>query len=405
MRENVFLVISLAVFAFALVSKPVARSLLTLPMVFVGVGWGLRVLKPEVFSGTANADVMSTLAEITLVLVLFSDATQLQLKHLSRLRSMPTRLLLLSLPLTIALGVLASFVVLPELGLVGALILGIILAPTDAALGQAVVEDEAVPALIRRTLAVESGLNDGICLPLLMIAIATAGLPSDAGQTPVHWVRFALTQIGFGFIFGGLIGWLGGSAFHYQRGHDKMTKNFERIGQLAMAILAYAAAEKLGGNGFISTFTAGLVFGYRAPEARRLFHFAEAFGEMTTMLVFFFFGFAFLPGLLALSDSRIWLYALTSLTLVRLLPVAVGLAGLGLHLETLFFIGWFGPRGLASILFLLLVAPQLTLVLGAQTNLVIHVVTLTIGLSVLLHGVTALPFARRYGRWAETIAG
>jgi NhaP-type Na+/H+ or K+/H+ antiporter len=286
--------------------------------------------------------------------------------------------------------------VFPELSWPQALLLAAILAPTDAALGQAVVSSPLLPVRIRQSLNVESGLNDGIALPIVLVLAALAGAPADhvAAQSAFDWAQFALLQVTLGPLVGAAVGFLGGRLVAAATARGWVNDAFEELASVGLALLAFATAELVHGNGFIAAFVAGLVVGNTARGiCKSINEFGEAEGQLLTLLVFLVFGAVLVPEAWPHVDGRTWLYAILSLTLVRMLPVALSLLGAGLRPASFVFLGWFGPRGLASILFALLVVGHKM----AEGPQLAAVVTLTVLLSTFLHGITAYPLARLYG--------
>ncbi len=393
-------VIALSVCLFAAFSRKAERSPLTPPLFFLAVGFllggeGLGWMHLDIDGGAIHV-----LAELTLVLVLFTDAARIDLTCLRREESLPARLLGIGMPLTIAAGAFAAGVLLPGLGWTEALLLAAILAPTDAALGQAVVSNPCVPLRIRQSLNVESGLNDGIALPVVLVLASLAGAREEAGDAS-YWLRFAALAVTLGPLLGAAVGFLGGRVVAWGTRAGWINAAFQRISGLGLALLAFGAAELVGGNGFIAAFVAGLTLGNTARGVCAcLYEFGEAEGQLLTLLVFLAFGAALLPEALPHATGGALLYALLSLTVVRLVPVALSLLGTGLRPASIAFLGWFGPRGLASILFVLLVVEEGRLASGPFLQ---AVVVLTVLASTLLHGLTAYPLARRYGDYAAAL--
>ncbi len=393
--------IALGVCLFAAFSQKAERSPLTPPMFFVGVGLilgdaGLGWLHLEIDGGA-----MQVLAELTRVVVLFTDAARIDIACLRREKSLPTRLLGIGMPLTIAAGAAVAMLVFPGLGWAEALLLAAILAPTDAALGQAVVTSPLIPVRIRQSLNVESGLNDGIALPVVLVFAALAGAHADAVDTG-YWLRFAALAVTLGPLVGAAVGFVGGRMVAWGTQAGWISPAFQRLAGLALAMLAFGAAEVVGGNGFIAAFVAGLTLGNSARGVCEcLYEFGEAEGQLLTLLVFLAFGAAMLPEALPHVTGSAILYALLSLTLVRVVPVALSLLGTGLRPASIAFLGWFGPRGLASILFALLVVEEGSLESGP---FLLAVVALTVLGSTFLHGLTAYPLARRYGEYVSALA-
>ena len=341
----------------------------------------------------SESGFLEGLTQLTLVLILFTDATRIDLAHLRLEESLPARLLGIGLPLTVAAGALAAWMIFPGFGLWEAILLGAVLAPTDAALGQAVVSNALVPVRIRQSLNVESGLNDGIALPFVLVAVSFAGAAGESGDL-ASWLRFALLQVTLGPLVGVAVGYPGGRAVARSMRAGRMNEPFQRLSVLGLAGLAFAVAELVGGNGFIGAFVAGLTVGNTARAVcTRVHEFGEAEGQLLTLVVFLLVGAVLVPAALPHWDYRVWLYALLSLTVVRAAPVALSLARSGLRPATLAFLAWFGPRGLASILYARIVAGE-----GLPASEFLEaVVILTVVLSTFAHGVTAYPLARRYG--------
>ena len=389
---NLLLVIG-GIALFSLFSGPISRANITPPMAFAGLG---VILSPIGFGWIkldAGNEMIHLIAEITLILVLFIDATRINLKSLWSDHDVPIRLLLIGMPLTIIAGTLLALWLLPALLLIEAIILAVILAPTDAALGQAVVSSPKVPSRIRQTLNIESGLNDGIALPALLFVISFAA-SSHAGEHNTNWVSFILLQITLGPLVGIAVGWLGAKAINAAIDHGYLTKEFCNIYLLSLAFIAYLTADLIGGNGFIAAFVAGVATGNTLKHVNEeIYEFAESEGQLLNLIIFFMFGVALLPQVWSHIDTPIVIYALLSLTVIRIIPVFISLIGKHLRWETTLFLGWFGPRGLASILFVLLVLEHANLV---NESLVFDTVIVTVAFSILLHGISALPGVSAY---------
>jgi NhaP-type Na+/H+ or K+/H+ antiporter len=392
-----FVVLASVVFAFGLVSRRLEGTILTAPIVFVSAG---MVLGPAGFGlvefGLEDHTVL-LLGEIALALVLFTDAARINLSALRQNEGLPLRLLGIGMPLTIAFGTVTAALLLTDLSFWEAAIVGAVLAPTDAALGQAVVSNPRVPVRIRQALNVEAGLNDGLSVPFLalFLILAVEGEHLSANL----WIRFALEQIGFGALVGIGVGLAGGWLVSWASNRGWMTESFQRLALLALALIAWALADQIGGNGFIAAFVGGLVVGPAVERVgERLLRFTESEGQLLNLSVFFIFGVLAL-GLLGSLTWQIALYVLLSLTVVRMLPVAASLLGTHLRGVSVLFAGWFGPRGLASIVLGLIVVAEAPQLPGASEIEV--VVASTVFLSVLLHGVTAAPLSAAYARRVE----
>jgi sodium/hydrogen antiporter len=388
--------VALLVLAYAAVSRRLSASVITPAMVFVvgGIlvsddvlGW----LDPAI-----GSESVRLVAEATLTLVLFSDASRLDFTALRREYVVPLRLLAIGLPLTIAAGALAGVAVLGELAFIEAVALAIVLAPTDAALGQAVVTDPRVPSRVRQGLNVESGLNDGICVPLLLIAIAIAQAEEGAiGEG--EGLRLVLEEIGYGCVGGVVAGLAAAAVVRLGIPRRLVDPVWLQVVPVAAAALAYGLAVWMGGSGFIAAFVGGAVFGWlRREVGGEVTLFLEEAGGLLGAVTFILFGAVMLVPVLDDLSAEVVLYALISLTVVRMVPVAIAMLGSGARLPTVSFLGWFGPRGLASIVFAVILVEDADL---ANESVLLNTIFFTVALSVLLHGLTATPLAGRYAAW------
>jgi sodium/hydrogen antiporter len=343
-----------------------------------------------------ESELVKRLAEITLTLVLFADAARISLPALRRELAVPLRLLGIGLPLTILVGAIAGAVVLPGVGLAEALVLAVVLACTDAALGQAVVSDERIPSRIRQGLNVESGLNDGLCVPLFFIAIALA--EAESGTVSDHTaIELVLEEIGYGLVGGIAAGVLGGLALRFAASRRLIEPHWQQILGAATALLAVGVATALGGSIFIAAFTAGFLFGaLRHDEGGEVTYLVEEGGELFNAVTFIVFGALILGPALDEVTWQVVLYALISLTVVRMLPVALAMQGTGARRPTVAFLGWFGPRGLASIVFAVILLEEAAL---PHLRTLLLAITITIAVSVYAHGLSAGPVTERYVRW------
>jgi NhaP-type Na+/H+ or K+/H+ antiporter len=387
-------VVAVVVFGFGLISARIDGSLISPPMVYVAAGIILGPSALGLLDVGLGQEGVRLLAEATLVVVLFSDASRIDLRVLRREYDLPARLLGLGLPLTIAAGGALALVLFGGLEFWEAMLLGAILAPTDAALGEVVVTSPAVPLRIRQALNVESGLNDGIALPVITLFLALAAVEEDLESTS-FWVAFVARQVGFGVLFGVGTGLAGAWLINRAVAADRIDGLYRQLATLAVAVAAFGGAEMVEGNGFIAAFTAGLCLGtiVRGP-CKDIIDFSEDEGQLLALLTFLVFGATIAGPALDELTWEIAAYAVLSLTAVRMVPVALSLIGMHMRTDTIAFIGWFGPRGLASILFGLLVLEEADLANGPQIYLI---VTWTVLLSVFAHGVTASPLSNRYG--------
>jgi NhaP-type Na+/H+ or K+/H+ antiporter len=343
-----------------------------------------------------ESELVKRLAEITLTLVLFADAARISLRALRDEYAVPLRLLGIGLPLTILAGAIAGAAVVPAISVAEALVLAVVLACTDAALGQAVVSDERIPSRIRQGLNVESGLNDGLCVPLLFIAIAFA--EADTGTASEHAaVELVLEEIGYGLIGGVVAGVLGALTLRFAIDRRLIEPHWTQILTAGSALLAAGVASGLGGSIFIAAFTGGFLFGALRHEAGgEVTHLVDEGGEFFNAVTFIVFGAIILGPALDEVTWQLFLYGLMSLTLVRIVPVALALLGTGARKPTIAFLGWFGPRGLASIVFAIILLDEAEL---PHLKTLLLAVTVTVALSVYAHGLTAGPLTERYVGW------
>jgi len=389
------IIFSIVLFAYSLMSHRIESSMITAPMIFVAIG---MLVSPEGFDiiplGAEN-ELILVFAEIALVLILFSDAARIDISTLKGNRNFPSRLLGIGLPLTIFLGAVIAILFFTDLSLPEAALIGVILAPTDAGLGQVIVNSPKVPARIRQALNVESGLNDGGAIPffaffLVISAAEEAHIPAS------QWVVFAFEQIGYGVLVGLIAGLAG--AYLVNKAIDKglMRGRFQWIGFLALAVISYVVAIAIGGSGFIAAFVGGFattLTGRGVGDS--IIEFTSTWGEVFSLVVFFVFG-MLAASLLSGITATIILYSVLSLTLIRILPVAVSLMRTGLKPNSILFMGWFGPRGLASIVLLLITLNEAPDIPGLQTIAI--AVTMTVLISVFAHGISANPAITWYAK-------
>ncbi|HHQ4557822.1 cation:proton antiporter [Aeromonas hydrophila] len=388
-------VIAAFLLVYSLIAGRFESRLVNGPLLFLLMGWLLGPGGIELLSLSIDSDGIKLLAELTLVIVLFSDAANTNWQVLLANRALPIRLLLIGLPLTLAAGALFGHWLFPDLPLLEMAILSTILAPTDAALGKAVVSNPAVPAPIREGLNQESGLNDGICVPVLLLLLALIAPTEQHSGTGLLALTLLLEEIGIGL----LVAW----------GLTSLTLRLLKISYLngwqlplwrqltmpGLALLCFALAQTLGGSGFIAAFVGGLLIGRKLGEHKHAYlDSCEGYGDLLSVVIWMVFGATLMPMLTELLHWQYWLYAAASLTLLRMLPVWLSLLGTGLKPELKLFIGWFGPRGLASIVFAVMVLQHEPVLLGQRP--IIATVLCTIILSVILHGVSANPWVARF---------
>ncbi len=363
-------------------------------MVFLAPG--VLIANSGIMGPENTESMLHLVAEVSLIILLFLDASQSDLAALRRNHVWPQRMLLAGLPLCIAIGVIVAIPLFPDLPLPLLALMAAILAPTDAALGQAVLGNENVPERERRSLTVESGLNDGMALPvILLFASLVMGMEAVAAEQ-MNWFTFAIKQVVLGPIAGVALGWLGARLFLYAEAQQLTAPTYEGIAVLALAGSSYLFAQLIGGNGFIASFVAGLSFGHLIKgHCRFIYEFSESEGQMLVWAAFLFIGLGLLPEAFSALSWPVVVYILLSLFFVR--PVAIYLSLLGTDTSTVtrLFFGWFGPRGLATALFALLVAEELN---HDYAEAVIVLAVNAVWMSALLHGISASPVADWYAR-------
>jgi sodium/hydrogen antiporter len=384
----------LLLFGYSLVSRRLERTVLTAPIVFTIAGMLMFPALPAILEAGFNANVFLRLAEVGLVLLLFTDASRTNFKFLKTIGNLPIRLLSTGLLLTIFLGMVAARLIFPELSLWEAGILAVILAPTDAGLGQVIVNSPRVPTRVRQALNVEAGLNDGLSVPFLLFFMALAAAKIEGGAQSL--AEFIGQQLGYGLVVGATIGLAGGWVLGWARRRDWVAGPFRQIAVVVLPLLCLVISEMVGASMFIAAFVAGLTVQVGFKDAGKdSVEFTEEWGQLFNLAVFFLFG------VLILKDwpqytAMEFLYAVLSLTIVRMVPVAIALIGTGLSPASVVFMGWFGPRGLASIVLGLVYLEEGMYLPGESTTRLAVIVT--VALSIFVHGFSAVPGINLYAR-------
>ena len=397
MSVEIVLLFALAVtIVYSLISGRLNRTFVTLPMVFTGLGY--LVYSPvEQLAGTdVLHDIARTVAEVTLILVLFADASHVRFARLRENYQIPMRMLTIGMPLTILLGTVVVGILPPDQSWAVALLTAAILTPTDATLGQTVVSSPNVPQRLSQSVNVESGLNDGLALPFILLAAILAGSGAMAETHQASVAMVALKQLVLGPLVGVCIGWAIARALDFAHNKNVISTSSEGVVFLCTAFAAFLLAEEVGGNGFISAFVAGAVFGnvYK-HDITFISDFMESQGQLLCMAAFFIFGAVLLPSGI---EHMNWIpvaVGLLFLTVVRMLPIWIALAGTGLSSKEKLFLGWFGPRGLASILYSLVIIDEYEI---PNEEALLACVVMTVFLSIVLHGISANPLVRRIAR-------
>jgi len=391
-------ILAMFLLIYSAVAGRVERSWISGPIVFTGIGF---ILGPDglgVLGINITGEGLRLLAELTLAMVLFTDAANADFAIVRRNLGLPERLLGVGLPLTILLGFVLAAIVFPSLKILEIALLATMLAPTDAALGKPVVTNQAVPAVIREALNLESGLNDGICVPIVVLLLGLAVGTQIEGGTTVHVARVVIEEIGIGAVIGLALTWTTVRMLRFAERHGWISEHWVEIPIVALAAACFAAAQATGGSGFIACFVGGLLLsGLGEHHKEELLRGAEHTGEALALLTWVVFGGIVVARMIDRVTWAALLYAVLSLTVVRMLPVFLCLIGTRTSTADKLFIGWFGPRGLATIVFAVLVLDQKlpgndTIMLAAGW---------TVLLSVIVHGVTANPLVKAIGTRAR----
>ena len=381
-------------FAYSLIASRLEKTSVNGALVYVVVGMLCGPHLLGLVDLQLDMDSISRLAEIALAICLFTDSSNANLTVLRSVEAIPVRLLLIGLPLTIAFGLALAWLFFGDLSFFEVALIATMLAPTDAALGKAVVTNPVVPAKVRESLNVESGLNDGICVPVILFFIALAAGSVEASESASLVLNLPLKVIGIGLVTGLVLAVLGGFALRTCAARGWVAGTWLQIPIIALALLCFGLAQWLGGSGFIAAFVGGLTFGALTKQHKEEFlEAAEGTADAVAMVTWFTFGTIILGLLIPGLSWKVLVYALLSLTVVRIVPVFLCLIGKGLKRDTLLFMGWFGPRGLASIVFVVMVIAEKL----PGNDTIVAVVAWTIVLSVLLHGLSANRLAALYG--------
>jgi NhaP-type Na+/H+ or K+/H+ antiporter len=384
-------VLALVVFGYSLIAKRIENSYVSSPIIYVTGGYLLGYF--GFLGGNSDTHVLRLLADLTLSLILFSDAANSNKRILKKTASIPARMLLIGLPGAILLGTLFAAVLFSHLSIVEAAILGTMLAATDAALGKAVISDRSVPEPIREGLNVESGLNDGLSVPILLLLIA---LSSQSGSvTVIEALMLVVEELGIGMAVGLSFAFIGAKLLKYCAMRGWVSEVWLQLTVGALAIASFAVAQTLHGSGYIAAFTGGMLFGQLSQKGtHKLVLSIEGIGELLAMLTWLLFGATVIAAVFDLFTPRIFLYVLLSLTFVRMIPVFLSFIGTKIPSRERVFMGWFGPRGLASVVFCVIIIDAEV----ANAHFISLVVVCTVFVSLILHGVTAKPFVNWLGK-------
>ena len=384
------------IFLYSAVAGTIEKKPMSGPIIFMAFGVAVGPVGLGILQSDVSADMLRHFAELSLALVLFTDAANADMATLKRSMKLPGRMLLIGLPLTIALGFLLGLVFFPNLSLLSVALVAVMLAPTDAALGKGIFSNPNAPVRIREALNVESGLNDGICVPILYLFLALA-VSTEVEAGPIGLALTLLVrEIGIGLAVGLGATALGVCLLKLSIKRRWVEENWLPVPVVALAFACYAVAQALEGSGFIACFVGGLLFDVMIKGGKRqVMEAAEGMGNTLALITWVIFGFAVVGQVLPWLNWSVVIYSLLSLTVIRVLPVYLSLAGTGESLYGKLFMGWFGPRGLASIVFIIMVWQKH--LPGGQTMAM--TVVCTVIMSVIAHGLSANPMAKLFGRF------
>lgn len=384
------LAIAMFMAIFSLVAKRLSTTIFTAPIIFISMGLLLSYL--ELIPVDEMESTLHLVAEVALILLLFLDAAKIDLPSLRKQFIWPARMLFIGLPLSILVGTLVTWLIIPEWPIAAIALVAAILAPTDAALGQPIIDNEKVPVRVRRTLITESGLNDGLALPAILLFAAMTATMSQGDET--NWLLFGFKQLAFGPIAGVIVGLAGGTMLLWAKRHAYTTEVYEGVGAVSIAASSYLLADLIGGNGFIAAFVAGLSFGSIVKDkCKFVFEFTESEGQGLVWIAFLLIGLLLVPAALEHLTLQSISIILISLFFVRPLAVWISLIGTDADFKTRLFFGWFGPRGLATALFALTIVHEISAEYGTP---ILHLAVNSVWISALLHGITAIPGANWY---------
>jgi NhaP-type Na+/H+ or K+/H+ antiporter len=394
MYENIAL-LAIFILIYSSVAGVVERSWISGPIIYTCFGLFIGKDGLDLMSWDTNHETIRNMAEFTLALVLFTDAASANMLTLKKSSTLPARLLLIGLPLTILLGFGLGELIFDGVSLFAIALLATMLAPTDAALGKAVITNQAIPDEVRQALNVESGLNDGLCVPVLFVFLALELDQVSGNATGLLAVKLVFEEIGIGLAVGLPMTFVASRLLSIAWRRGWLTTTWIQIPVVALALFCYTLAQYLGGSGFIAAFSGGLLFGVLEKNMREKFlRAAEGTGDTLALITWVIFGAAVSGKILSSFSWPVFLYAVLSLTVIRMIPVFLAFTGSGISTEGKLFMGWFGPRGLASIVFAVIVLTQNL----PDNDPIVLTVAWTIILSIIGHGITANPWASAYGK-------
>ena len=390
------LVLAVLVLGYAVVSERVNRSFIAPALIFLLLGMGLGPFGLGVLEAGAGTEGYTVLAQLALTMILFNQAAKLRLNRIRVHGPVTLRLLIVGIPLTVLLGALTATLLLPVLPWWEAVCVAAIVAPTEAALIEALLEDRRIPERVRHALSVESGFYDGFALAILLTALALASEhTANTESSNVNWAWFMFSTEFISLLAGGAVGLIGGLVVAWSRRHEWMSDTWAQLATLALAFVCFQLGERIEASGFVAAFTGGLAFSFitrRRTDEDIPTQVSDAAAQLLELMVFAMFGaFAVIDGWLR-ADWRVVLFAVLALFAVRIVAVLVSLVRTDLPMSDRWFIGWFGPRGIGTVVLGLLVVNRGEI---ENTELISTVVVVTVTLSLVLHSLTTAQGIRR----------
>jgi NhaP-type Na+/H+ or K+/H+ antiporter len=403
MHSETALVLTVLVLCYAAVSGLVRRWYLAPALIFVVLG---VVLGPsclgwiEAGSDTKGFNILS---ELALTVILFNQASTLNLQNAFRRGHLPLRLMAIGIPVTFVLNTAVGVSVLPVLPFWEAVCLAVIVAPTEVALLDALLEDRRIPERVRHALSIESGLYDGFALAALLAALALASEQTDPAA--VRWAWFAFRTEFASLAVGVLIGVIGGVVISRSSARGWMSGTWAQLATLALALVCFGLGERLHGSGFVTAFVGGLTYAVilrRNGTQTAATQVSDAAGQVLELLVFALFGAVAVVPAWRNAGWRVVVFAAVVLIVVRSAALVIALAGSGLPRRSKLFMGWFGPRGIGTLVLGLIVIEKGEI---TQGTLITQAAVVIVTLSLILHSVTAAPGIRLCRQEDDTPAG
>lgn len=385
MDTDTVFVLTVLVLCYAVVSGLVKKWYTAPALIFALFGIVLGPFALNVIDGRTDTANFTVIAQLALTVILFNQAAELELGGVVRRRGVTFRLLVVGIPLALLLGTATALLVLPVMPLWEAVCLAAIVAPTEVALIDALLDDERIPERIRHALSTESGFYDGFALAAMLAALALASdkTEPDVGRWGLFLVRTELVSVVVGVAIGALGGWVVARS----RRREWMSDTWAQLATLAIALVCFGVGERLHGSGFVAAFAGGLAFAFmgRRTGVKPETQVSDAAGQLLELMVFAMFGgYAVIVGWRD-ADWRVVVFAVIALFVVRLVAVLVALIRSDLRAHERMFIGWFGPRGIGTLVLGLLMVQRGEI---EQAPLITQVVAVTVTLSLVVHSAT-----------------